>query len=62
MILVASEYSRHPKIGDLRVPILIQKYIARFKVSVDYSEPRVSVKVEKASTNPLDDIETLPPV
>ena len=62
LVLIASEYPGHPEIGDFRVHLLVQQYVTRFQISMDNPQPRVSVEVEQSSSDPFDDVESLPPV
>lgn len=62
VILVATKYSRHAKIRYLWVPFLVQQYVTRLEVPVDYSESRVLMKIQKAPANALDDAETSSPI
>jgi len=61
-IIIVSKDPRQAKIWNFGVHIFIQQDIANFEITVYYSEPWVPVKVQEASSNPLDDIVSCFPI
>ena len=60
--LVFFEHSSQSKVRYFWVHVGIKQNVAGFKISMNYSKPGILMEIEKASSNPIDNVETLMPV
>lgn len=60
--LIAAKYSCQAKVWYFRVHVVVEEDVTSLHISVDDSQPRISMKVKKPSSDPHYDVEPLLPI
>ena len=60
--LINSKYSCHAKIRDGRIHISIQQYVARFKITMYNSKPRIFMEILNSSSNASNNLVSSSPI